>query len=518
MAKGGVLEGWKLGTLLITPLLLSTLLVVVLQRFGFRKSQKLPPGPWPWPVVGNLFMLGKSPHTAFARFAEQYGPLVYLRLGSAHAVVASSPALAKEFLKTQDHVFQARPASLAFTILSGNSGIGVSSGSTLRRLRRICMNELFTTNRLQLFQPMRTAEIHAMIKDIYVEAQDNKVIDLNFKLASLSTNNITQMLFRKRCCGVGTNQRETRWFKETVDEMFHWYGVFIIADYIPYLKWVTKLQGIDASLQALYTKLSTFIQQIIDEHRRNPNVVDNDTIKDFVDVLLTMPQEDGTGHLSDDTIQALITDMLAAGLDTSYVTLEWVMAELLRHPDIMQRAQKELDTIVGTNRLVTESDLQHLPYLQAILKETFRIHPPGPLMAPHRSIQPCQVEGYNLPINTQLFVNLWAIGRDPNIWEKPLEFDPDRFMQHPEIDVHGHNFELLPFGSGRRACPGRPLGILFAQIVLANLLQSFDWTLPPNLQEEPMKLDMSETFCLTLKKTQGLCAKAQPRLHPHFYH
>ncbi|KAH8959956.1 hypothetical protein BDL97_06G104900 [Sphagnum fallax] len=504
--------------LLITPLLLSTLLVVVLQRFGFRKSQKLPPGPWPWPVVGNLFMLGKSPHTAFARFAEQYGPLVYLRLGSTHTVVASSPALAKEFLKTQDHVFQARPASLAFNILTNNLSMGVISGSTFRHVRRICVNELFTTKRLQLFQPMRTAEIHAMIKDIYVEAQDDKVIDLNFKLASLSTNNITQMLFRKRCCGVGTNQRETRWFKETVDEMFRWYGVFIIADYIPYLKWVTKLQGIDASLQALYTKLSTFIQQIIDEHRRNPNIVDNDTIKDFVDVLLTMPQEDGTGQLSDDTIQAIISDMLAAGLDTSSVTLEWVMAELLRHPDIMQRAQKELDTIVGTNRLVTESDLQHLPYLQAILKETFRIHPPAPLMNAHRSIQPCQVEGYNLPTNTTLFVNLWAIGRDPNIWEKPLEFDPDRFMQHPEIDVHGHNFELLPFGSGRRACPGRPLGILFAQIVLANLLQSFDWTLPPNLQEEPMKLDMSETFGLTLKKTQGLCAKAQPRLHPHFYH
>ncbi len=110
-----------------------------------------------------------------------------------------------------------------------------------------------------------------------------------------------------RCCGEGTNQRETRWFKETVDELFHWYGVFIIADYIPYLKWVTKLQGIDASLQALHTKLSTFLEQIVDEHRRNPNVVDNYTVKDFVDVLLTMPQEDGTGHLSDDTIQAIIT-------------------------------------------------------------------------------------------------------------------------------------------------------------------------------------------------------------------
>jgi cytochrome P450 len=195
------------------------------------------------------------------------------------------------------------------------------------------------------------------------------------------------------------------------------------------------------------------------------------------------------------------------------------MAELLRHPNIMKCAQEELDTVVGTNCLVSESDLQHLPYLQAILKETFRIHPLAPFMAPHRSIQPCQVEGYNLPTNTQLIVNLWAMGRDPNNWEKPLEFDPNRFMlQHPEIDVYGQHFELLPFGTGRQACPRRPLGILFAQIILASLLQSFDWIFPPNLQQEPMKLDMSETFNLTLRKTQGLCAKAHPRLHPHFYH
>jgi cytochrome P450 len=184
--------------LLITRLLLLILLVAVLQRFGFRNSQKLPPGPWPWPVVGNFFMLGKSPHIALARFAEQYGPLVYLRLGSTHTVVASSPALAKEFLKTKDHVFQGRPASLAFNILTNNSSMTVISGSALRHVRRICVNELFTTRRLQLFQPMRTAEIHAMLKDIYKEAQDDKAIDLNLKVSSVSTNNITQMLFRKR--------------------------------------------------------------------------------------------------------------------------------------------------------------------------------------------------------------------------------------------------------------------------------------------------------------------------------
>jgi cytochrome P450 len=161
-------------------------------------------------------------------------------------------------------------------------------------------------------------------------------------------------------------------------------------------------------------------------------------------------------------------------VDTSAVTLEWLMAELLQHPNIMKCAQAELDNIVGTNRLVEESNLCDLPYLQAILKENFRIHPPIPFLVPHCSIEPSQVRGYNLPPNTRVLVNLWAMGRDPNTWEKPLQFDPNRFMQHRDIDVQGRHFELLPFGTRKRACPRRPLAFTFVQIVLARLLQSFD--------------------------------------------
>ncbi|CAN5972814.1 unnamed protein product [Sphagnum jensenii] len=481
-----------------------------------RKSHRFPPGPFSWPIVGNLLTLGKSPHIKLANLAKQYGPLMYLQLGSVNTLVASSPAMAKEFLKNQDHVFQYRPPLLLVKIVSNNWTFGIISGSTLRFVKRLCSNELFTMKQLQSFQPLRMKEIQETIKEIYMEAQEGKVVDVNTKLTSFSTNHMTQILFGKR-----TNQKEAQWFKEIIAAIMHWAGAFIVADYIPYLKWVTKLQGVTASLQRLQIQISSFIPKIIDEHRNAPlttNASIRDRAKDFVDVLIATRGEDGIGYLSNEAIQDIIMDMLVGGIDTSSVTLEWVMAELLRHPDIMKRAQEELDTIVGTNRLVSESDLQHLPYLQAILKETFRIHPPGPLLLPHRSIQPCQVEGYYLPTNTRLIVNLWAMGCDPNNWEKPLEFDPDRFMQHPEIDVHGHDFELLPFGTGRRACPGRPLGMLFAQIVLANLLQCFDWTLPPNLQQEPMKLDMSETFGLTVKKTQGLCAKAHPRLQPHFYH
>jgi cytochrome P450 len=169
---------------------------------------------------------------------------------------------------------------------------------------------------------------------------------------------------------------------------------------------------------------------------------------------------------------------------------------------------------MGTNRFVEESNLQNLPYLQAILKESFLIHPPAPLMVPHCYIETSQVQGYNLPANTRVLVNLWAMGRDPSIWANPLQFDPNHFMQHHDIDVQGQNFELLPFGIGKRACPGRSLANLFVQIALTHLLQSFDYSIP---KEEQEPIDMSATFGITLKKRNVLCVMAHPKLQAHFY-
>jgi cytochrome P450 len=449
--------------------------------------------------------------------AKQYGPLMYLQLGSVNTLVASSPAMAKEFLKNQDHVFQYRPPLLLVQIVGNNWTFGVISGSTWRFVKRLCSNGLFKMKQLQSFQPLRMKEIQETIKDIYLEAQEGKVVDVNTKLTSFSTNHMTQILFGKRYCGVGTYQKEAQWFKEINAAILHWAGAFIVADYIPYLKWVTKLQGITASLQRLQIQVSSFIPKIIDEHRNAPltaNASIHDRAKDFVDVLIATRGENGIGYLSNEAIQDIIMDMLLGGIGTIVGTLEWAMAELLLQPNIMKHAQKELDNLVGTNRLVEESDLHDLPYIQAILKETFRLHPPAPFLAPHHSIEACQVQGYTIPANTRVIVNVWAIGRDPNSWENPLKFDPDRFMKHPEIDVQGQDFSLLPFGSGRRGCPGRSLGMLVVQIMLAKLLQSFDWSLPNNQHH----LDMSERFGLDLKKAEALCAMAHPRLPSHFYH
>ncbi len=215
--------------------------------------------------------------------------------------------------------------------------------------------------------------------------------------------------------------------------------------------------------------------------------------------------------------------MLIAGLESSALTIEWAMAELIRNPMVMKRAQTELETVVGVNRIVEESDLHKLTYLQAVIKETFRLHPVAPLLVPHSSINKvCGImERYDIPPHTTVIVNAWAIGRNPSTWEKPFEFYPERFLQqqHPIVaeivDMNENNFEFFPFGSGRRACPGRPLGTLVVQIVLARLLHSFHWVLPNS--QESNTLDMSEKFGLALSRPQPLHAKAYPKLPVHLY-
>lgn len=208
--------------------------------------------------------------------------------------------------------------------------------------------------------------------------------------------------------------------------------------------------------------------------------------------------------------------MFTAGTDTSSIIVEWAMAEMLKNPSIMARAQEEMDRVVGRERRLEESDIANLPYLQAVCKEAMRLHPSTPLSLPHFSFEECEVDGYRVPANTRLLINIWAIGRDPSAWEEPLEFRPERFLPSgpaAKVDPMGNNFELIPFGAGRRICAGKLAGMLFVQYFLGTLVQGFDWRLPDG--EE--KVDMGETFGLALPKAVPLRALVTPRLVPDAY-
>jgi cytochrome P450 len=202
--------------------------------------------------------------------------------------------------------------------------------------------------------------------------------------------------------------------------------------------------------------------------------------------------------------------MFIAGTDTTSVTVEWAMAELLRKPAVIRKAQAELDEIVGQAKRMEESDIAKLPYLQAIVKEALRLHPAAPLIIPRRSDNSCEIGGYLVPENTQVFVNVWGIGRDPSVWKEPLEFNPERFLEC-NTDYRGQDFELIPFGAGRRICIGLPLAHRMVHLVLGSLLHAFNWSIPGATKDDDFVVDMSEVFGLTLQKRVPLIAVPTPR-------
>ena len=176
-------------------------------------------------------------------------------------------------------------------------------------------------------------------------------------------------------------------------------------------------------------------------------------------------------------------------MDTTVITVEWAMAELVKNSRVQQKVQEELDRVIGVDRIMTEADFPNLPYLQCVVKEALRLHPPTPLMLPHKATANIKVGGYDIPKGSIVHVNVWAIARDPKLWENPLEFRPERFEEE-NIDIKGNDFRVLPFGAGRRVCPGAQLGINLVQSMLGHLLHHFRWELPEGVK--PEEVDMTE--------------------------
>eukprot|EP01018_Ginkgo_biloba_P006296 Gb_11310 [translate_table: standard] len=473
-------------------------------------TDNLPPGPTPLPIIGNLHILGKLPHRTLQNLAKKYGPIMYLRLGSVPTVVASSPEMAKEFLKTHDAIFASRPLTSAGKYTSYNyMDLGFAPyGPYWRHMRKVCVLELLTAKRIESFRSMREEEVGLMVDSIREESGHGaKPVNVSGRLSSLTRNIICRMIAGRKHSDEDITGKG---FLEMVQEILSVNGAFIIGDFIPSLEWL-DLQGIRGRMKNVHAIFDEFAEKVIDEHvermKSNSRQKDQHSKLDFVDVLLEM-SETPQMEIRRENIKAMIYDMLVAGMDTSATTLEWAMSELLRNPHVMKRVQEELDSVVGNHRRIKEADLSSLEYLQCVVKETLRLFPVAPLMVPHESMEGCTVGGYHIPAKTRLIVNVWAIGRDPDVWEDPLAFRPERFMERDIDAVRGQNFEMIPFGSGRRGCPGASLAIVLVGFVLAQLLQCFDWS----VEGDPAELNMSEVFGVTIPRQFHLFALPRPRL------
>ncbi|KAG0600319.1 hypothetical protein M758_11G023900 [Ceratodon purpureus] len=492
----------------------AVVLFCLVKVVGGRRSAKLPPGPKALPLIGNLHQVSELSHRTLWDMAKQYGPIMYLQMGVNPLVVVSSADAAQEFCKVQDKAWSGRPTTIAGKIFSNNyrNIVHAPNGSHWRHMRKICTTELFTPKRLESFRAPRTEEFSQMVRSIYEDSIAGKPVKLTVKLGHLATNNITRMLLGKRFFGTDVEgQMEAHRFKELIFKLFHISTIVMVGDFLPWLKWATDAFGYPGLMRQVKSDMDACLQQFIDVKKAGGSSMR----EDFVDLLLAQPNDTNTGRLDDDAINGVIQDMLLAGTDTSSNTVEWAIAELLRNPNCMHKLQSELDEVVGKDQIVSETDIANLPYLQAVTKEILRLYPPAPLDLPHASIEPSTVWGYELPAQTQLFVNLYAIQRDPKVWDRPDQFDPQRFLDRPEVGMGGNHFGLIPFGAGRRQCPGMPLGILFVQLGIARLAQSFDFTLPD--AQDPSSLDMTEKFGITMPRKNPLTVVATARLPANLY-
>ncbi|KAK2972422.1 hypothetical protein RJ640_008162 [Escallonia rubra] len=328
-------------------------------------------------------------------------------------------------------------------------------------------------------------------------------------LGAVAFNNITRLAFGKRFVNSeGLMDEQGQEFKAIVSNGLKLGASLAMAEHIPWLRWLFPLE--EEAFAKHGARRDRLTRAIMEEHTL-ARQKSGGAKQHFVDALLTLQDQ---YDLSEDTIIGLLWDMITAGMDTTAISVEWAMAELIKNPRVQEKAQEELDRVIGYQRVLTESDFSNLPYLQSVAKEALRLHPPTPLMLPHRANSNVKVGGYDIPKGSNVHVNVWAVARDAAVWESPTEFQPERFLE-VDVDMKGHDFRLLPFGAGRRVCPGAQLGINLVTSMLGHLLHHFSWAPPNGLK--PEEIDMSENPGLVTYMRTPLQAVPTPRLPTHLY-
>ncbi|XP_010528082.1 PREDICTED: cytochrome P450 71B20-like [Tarenaya hassleriana] len=461
---------------------------------------KLPPSPRKLPIIGNLHQLGGLPHRSLHSLSDKYGPVMLLRFGFTPVVVISSSEAAEEVLKTHDLKSCSRPKGVAVRKLSrGFRDIAFSPYSELwRELRKISVLDIFSLRKVRSFRRIREEESHLMVKKLSESASKQAPVDLNKTLFWLTSSIMFRVTF-------GQNFYESKYMdKDRVEElMFEAQAVFTFAfsDFFPsvlgrFLDWAS---GQRKRLNSLFVELDTFYQNVIDDHLK-PGRRTTQDYQDIIDTMLDMIDKQGEDDyfkLTIDHIKGVIQNVFLAGVDTSAIIMIWAMAELMKNPGTMKKAQDEIRSCIGKKETIDEGDLDKVPCLKLVIKETLRLHPAAPLLVPREAMDHFKIQGYDIPPGTWLQINAWAIGRDPRHWESPDKFIPERFIDNP-VDYKGQHFDLLPFGSGRRICPGVPMAIATIELGLLNLLYFFDWKLPDGMTEKD--IDMEEAGTVTVVK------------------
>ncbi|CAA0830996.1 Cytochrome P450 71B34 [Striga hermonthica] len=479
---------------------------------GPKRAENLPPGPKKLPLIGNLHQMGSLPFRSLRDLSRQHGPIMHLMLGQVPAIVVSSPALTKQFLKDNDPCFADRPQSIVVEIMWYNySNLAFSPyGDYWRQMRKICILELLSAKNVRSFASIRAEEMARILQSIRASA--GKPVNLTDKVFSLISSITCRAAFGKVCKDKDGLVGLLRSGLKLADGL-------VVADLYPSSRVVRALSWSRRRLVAMRRKIDTILDEIIREHEENLKKMKSDLgerrgngefgNEDLVDVLSrVMESGEIQFPIGNDNIKAVILDMFSAGTETSSSLIDWTMAELMRNPRVMAKAQAEIrQAFQGKDQEFDEHDVTHkLKYLKLVIKESMRLHPPVPIL-PRASREERVIGGYTIPAKVRVMVNTWAMQRDPECWKDPESFVPERFEEGGP-DFVGGDFEYLPFGTGRRMCPGMTFGLASVELPVAWLLYSFDWKLPEGVREED--LDMIENPGITASRKEELFVVPTP--------
>ncbi|KAL6652520.1 hypothetical protein ACP70R_011445 [Stipagrostis hirtigluma subsp. patula] len=493
--------------------LAAVLLFRQLPPFKRRAASPSLPRPRGLPLVGNLHQLGALPHASLAAMAARHAaPLMLLRLGSVPALVVSSAGAARAVFQRNDRALSGRPALRAAARLSyGLRDISFAPPEEpWRAARRACVTELLGAPRVRVFRGVREAEAAALVAAVADASRAGSPVNLSDMLVAASNRIVRRIAF-------GDDGEETIETKAVLLEAQKLFAAFFVADYMPWLGWLDTLRGMRSRLERNFHELDTVFERVINDHLKKHALSkeeEEEEEEDLVDVLLRLhgdPAHRDT-FSSRSRIKAILMDMFIAGTDTSAAALEWTMTELLRHPDVLAKAQHEVRSVVAGKAIVLESDLPRLHYLKLVIRESLRLHPPAPLLVPRETTEPITVHGCEIPAGTQVLVNAKAIGADPDAWgPDAARFSPERH-DGDGVDLGDHrpwhgSFRLVPFGLGRRSCPGVHFSTVVVELLLANLLLCFDWRAPDG--EEVV--DVEEQSGLTVYRKNPLVLAAERR-------
>ncbi|XWS31239.1 hypothetical protein CRYUN_Cryun23aG0060500 [Craigia yunnanensis] len=478
------------------------------------------------PFIGHMHLLGGQRTLAqtLGDMADKYGPIFTIRLGVFPTLIVSNHEAVKECFTTKDRVLANRPR-LNAGIYPGydHAGFGFAPyGEYWREMRKLAMIELLSSRRLETLKHFQFSEVNAFIKDLYSSCKKNEQnpdpkMPISHKFEALALNTIMRLVAGKRYFSDadGEDDEEAAHVTKVIKDFMYVSGLLSPSEVIPFLGRMDFIfMGQVKSMKHVAKEIDSIVGRWVEDHKLKRLKSEPDDSQDFIDLLLSAIEEDSMfGYTRETIIKATVMNLFLAGSDTTSITLTWILSNLMNNRHALRCAQEELDLNVGRDKWVQDSDIEKLVYLQAVFKETLRLYPPGPISVPHEASEDCSVSGYHVQKGTRVIVNLWKLHRDPRIWSNPDEFQPERFLTSPKnVDVLGQHFELIPFGSGRRSCPGMTLALQMTHLTIARILHRFDLTTP---FDEPV--DMTEGLGITMPKATPLEVILSPRLPAAMY-